>query len=88
MAEPDAHAFHRISVMHTALAAGRNAFIIPIVLVEWLAFVNIAETLALVCVAIVPSVKLLIMCQFVHACEITKVIHSLAADQFQEEYVS
>lgn len=87
MVKPDVHVFHHMLVMLMEPAADRNAFIIQIVPVEWLAFVNIAEIHARVSVAKTLNVMLLIMCQFVHAFGIIRVIHSLDADQYQK-YVS
>lgn len=88
MVEPDALVFHHILAMLTVLDVGQNVFIIPIVPVEWLAFVNIAEIHALVYVAKTLSVKLSIMYQFVLVCVTTKATHSLAADRYHQEYVS
>ena len=87
MVEPDAHVFHHISVMHMEPAADRNAFSIRIAPAEWPAFVNIVEIHVRVFVVTIRNVRSLIMCQFAHAFETTKVIHSLDADQYQK-YVS
>lgn len=87
MAKPDAHVFHHTLAMHMELVADPNAFIIQIVPVEWLAYVNIAEIHVRVSVVRTQNVMLLIMCQFVHAFGITRAIHSLDADQHRK-YVS
>lgn len=87
MVEPDAHVFRHILVMHMELAADRNAFTIQTVPVEWLAFDNIVEIHARASVAKILNVMLLIMCQCVHAFAISKVIHSVDADQYRK-YVS
>lgn len=73
--------------MHMEPVVGQNVFIIQIVPVEWPVFVNIVEIHVQAYVVKIPNVKLSIMCQFVHAFEITKAIHLLDADQYQK-YVS
>lgn len=83
MVEPDAHAFRHISATRTEPAADLNAFITLIARVEWRAFVNIAEIRVRAFVAITLNAKSLIMCQSVHAFEITKAIHSRDADHYQ-----
>lgn len=70
--------------MHMEPVVDRSASIIQIALAEWLAFVNIVEIHVRVYVAKILNVRLSIMCQYVHAFEIIKVIHSLDADQYQK----